>query len=229
MRAAVITFPGSNCNRDLMTAIEVCTGKAPIALWHQDTSLPAVDLIAVPGGFSYGDYLRCGAMAAHSPIMQEVKKAAAQGRHILGICNGFQILTEAGLLPGALMRNRSLHFICKTVQLRVENTQSSFTRGYTKQQQIQVPIAHHDGNYVIDADGLKQLEDDQAIAFRYVDAYGNPTSDANPNGSASNIAGVFNKQKNVLGMMPHPERVVDPLTGGTDGTILFKSLMEALV
>lgn len=228
MKAAVITFPGSNCNRDLLTAIEHVTGTKPISIWHQETELPKVDFIGVPGGFSYGDYLRCGAMAAQSPIMREVKKAADQGRYVLGICNGFQILTEAGLLPGALMRNLSLHFICKTVSLKIEQRDTAFTSAY-KNKLINIPIAHHDGNYVIEANGLKSLEDNGMIAFRYVDSNGNATGDANPNGSTANIAGVFNKQKNILGMMPHPERAVDPLTGSTDGSDLFRSLMQSLV
>ena len=240
MKSCVIVFPGSNCDRDAYTTLEQVSGvRCQVSaetrnlkpdtsyIWHADAELPKCDLVVVPGGFSYGDYLRSGAMAAHSPIMREVKKHAERGGYVAGICNGFQILTEAGLLPGALMRNASLKFVCKEVYLRVENNQTSFTQRYRPGQIINVPIAHHDGNYFIDADGLKRLHENQQIAFRYCDATGGTTLESNPNGSVSNIAGVFNEKKNVLGMMPHPERHAEALTGGTDGVALFESLLAA--
>lgn len=227
MQAAVITFPGSNCDRDLRTAIETVTGKKPIALWHGETEIPNnIDLIGLPGGFSYGDYLRSGAMSARSPIMQEIKEFADKGKHIIGICNGFQVLTETGLLPGTLMRNKNLKFICKHVNLKVENSTSNFTKGYQLNQVIDVPIAHHDGNYFANEHTLKSLQDNDQIAFTYCDKNGNANNNTNPNGSINHIAGIFNKNKNVLGLMPHPERVVDRLTGGTNGTTLFKTLAE---
>lgn len=228
MKAAVIIFPGSNCDRDMIGALAKSLGRAPISVWHQETSLPDVDFIAVPGGFSYGDYLRCGAMAAHSPIMQEVKKAAEKGVQVLGVCNGFQILTEAGLLPGALLRNRDLKFICKPVYLKVQNSATPFTQGYKKDQVVQFPIAHHDGNYFASDDELKRLQDNDGIVFQYADSGGNVTDAANPNGSRFNIAGIVNAKKNVLGMMPHPERFADSLNGGTDGKIMFDTLMNVL-
>lgn len=230
MKAAVIIFPGSNCDRDMCVALRQSLGEEPLRIWHQETQLPkGLDLIAVPGGFSYGDYLRCGAMAAHSPIMQEVKKAADAGVKVLGVCNGFQILTEAGLLPGALLRNKGLKFICKPVYLKVKNSRTEFTRGYKEGQVIQFPVAHHDGNYFATNDELKRLQDEGSIALQYCDAVGNVTDAANPNGSSLNIAGVFNSQKNVLGMMPHPERFADELNGGADGKAMFDSLVSALV
>ncbi len=229
MKAAVIVFPGSNCDRDVAVSLEQSMGAKPLMLWHRETEVPAdLDLIVVPGGFSYGDYLRCGAMSANSPVMAEVKKMAARGVRVLGICNGFQILTEAGLLPGALMRNASLHFICKDVPLRVETAASDFTAQYGAGQVIRVPIAHHDGNFFADADTLAKLEDTGRVAFRYVDEAGEATAAANPNGSLNNIAGILNDTGNVLGMMPHPERLADPMLGGTDGKPLFDSLVEAL-
>jgi phosphoribosylformylglycinamidine synthase len=193
-------------------------------VWHRDTAMPKVDVVVLPGGFSYGDYLRSGAMSARSPIMDAVREHVAQGGYAVGICNGFQVLTEAGLLDGALMRNRDLKFICRPVSLRVENTSSAFTSRYQKGQVITVPVAHHDGNYRIDADGLKRLADGNQIAFRYAHADGRVDDTANINGSEDNIAGVLNAKGNVLGMMPHPERVCDALTGGTDGRGLFLSL-----
>lgn len=221
MKAAVIVFPGSNCDRDVAVSLEKSAGVKPAMVWHRDTDLPAgLDLIAVPGGFSYGDYLRSGAMAAHSPIMQAVKAQAEKGVRVLGICNGFQILTEAGLLPGALMRNRDLKFLCRDVTLRVENADSDFTRRYKAGQEITVPIAHHDGNYFADPQTLDRLEGEGQVAFRYVGE--------NPNGSQRDIAGVFNAGRTVLGLMPHPERLADPQLGGTDGKPLFESLVEAL-
>ena len=228
MQTAVIVFPGSNCDRDVARALEQAAGKPPLMIWHKDADFAKVDLIVLPGGFAYGDYLRCGAMAAHSPAMRETVKRAEAGVPVLGICNGFQILTETGLLPGALMRNRSLKFVCRDVWLRVENSQSLFTAGYEAGQRIRVPIAHHDGCYVIDETGRKRLEDEDAIAFRYCEPDGSVTPESNPNGSLSNIAGVFNAAKSVLGLMPHPERLADPLLGGTDGKAFFDGLCGAL-
>ena len=219
-RAAVITFPGSNCDRDMAVALEQVAGTAPVRVWHGDAELPdGLDFIALPGGFSYGDYLRSGAMAANSPIMREVVRAADRGVPVLGVCNGFQVLTEAGLLPGALMRNASQHFICRTVDLQVENATSVFTRGYTEGQTIAIPVAHHDGNYFADEDTLDRIEGEGRVAFRYV---------KNCNGSRRDIAGVLNGAGNVLGMMPHPERAVDPAHGGTDGLALFDGAVKAL-
>lgn len=219
-RAAVITFPGSNCDRDMAVAIEEISGTAPLRVWHGDAELPdGLDFIALPGGFSYGDYLRSGAMAANSPIMREVVRAAERGIPVLGVCNGFQVLTEAGLLPGALMRNASQHFICRTVELTVENAQSVFTGGYEAGQRIAIPVAHHDGNYFADDATLDRLEGDGRVAFRYAE---------NCNGSRRNIAGVLNAAGNVLGMMPHPERAIDPAHGGTDGRALFEGAVRAL-
>jgi phosphoribosylformylglycinamidine synthase subunit PurQ / glutaminase len=229
MKIGVIVFPGSNCDRDAVSAAAMLNPQGSVQkLWHGDAVLPSdLDLVIVPGGFSYGDYLRSGAMAAHSPIMQAVKEHAAKGRLVLGICNGFQILTEARLLPGTLLRNSKLAFICRTVSLKVENAALPFTRQYKKGQVIRVPIAHHDGNYFADGDTIKSLEDNHQIAFRYCDTSGTVTAEANPNGSLHNIAGITNKSGNVLGMMPHPERVCDPVTGGTDGRTLFTSLFAA--
>jgi phosphoribosylformylglycinamidine synthase subunit PurQ / glutaminase len=231
MKTAVVIFPGSNCDRDMIEALRLVTGRTPQRVWHGDASrLPDdLDLIALPGGFSYGDYLRSGAMAARSPVMAEVKRHAARGTNILGVCNGFQILTEAGLLPGALLRNRDLLFICRTVHLTPVNRSSRYTQGYRDTPAVPLPIAHHDGNYFIAADGLKQLEDNDQIAFRYCAADGTVDDAANPNGSVGNIAGVLNAAGNVLGMMPHPERVVDgALAPATPGRPLFDSLMESL-
>ncbi len=219
MKAAVITFPGSNCDRDMYQTIENITGKPATRVWHADTALPAgLDFIALPGGFSYGDYLRSGAMSAKSPIMQEVIKAAEKGTYILGVCNGFQILTEAGLLPGTLMRNRDLKFICREVEIKTENTDSVFTKGYEKGQILNVPVAHHDGNYFTDSDTLKSIEDNGQVAFRY---FGK-----NPNGSINDIAGICSKNRRILGMMPHPERAADDITGSTDGKALFDNLFR---
>ena len=225
---AVIVFPGSNCDRDIAVALEAALGYAPQMVWHGDSALPKVDLIAVPGGFSYGDYLRSGAMAANSPIMREVVAQAGRGVPVLGICNGFQILTECGLLPGVLMRNASLKFICRDVDLRVERNDTIFTRDYGAGDVIRVPVAHHDGNYFTDPDTLKSLEDNGRIAFRYCAPDGAVTEAANPNGSLNNIAGILNEEGNVLGMMPHPERLADPLLGGTDGAPMFTALAEAI-
>ena len=220
MRSAVIVFPGSNCDRDLAVAIEAVTGARPAMLWHRETELPAgTDFIAIPGGFSYGDYLRSGAMAARSPVMRAVADAAARGVPVLGVCNGFQVLTEAGLLPGALMRNAGLSFICRTVPLTVDNSQTLFTQGYAAGETIRVPIAHHDGNYQADAATLDRLEGEGRVAFRYAEPV---------NGSARNIAGIVNDAGNVLGLMPHPERAIDPVHGGTDGRRLFEGLLETV-
>ena len=219
-RAAVVTFPGSNCDRDMAVALESVSGEQPIRVWHGDSALPErLDLIALPGGFSYGDYLRSGAMAANSPIMREVVAAAQRGVPVLGVCNGFQVLTEAGLLPGALMRNASQHFICRTVDLTVENTNSLFTRGFEPGQRLTIPVAHHDGNYFADEATLDRLEGQGRVAFRYVQ---------NCNGSRRDIAGILNETGTVLGMMPHPERAVDAAHGGTDGAALFENAIKAL-
>jgi len=233
MKAAVIVFPGSNCDRDVQVALtqsmqRLNGGQGPRMVWHKETEFDAVDLIVLPGGFSYGDYLRCGAVAAHSPAMREVVRRAGKGVPVIGICNGFQVLTEAGLLPGALIRNGSLCFVCRDVTIRVETSQTLFTSKYETGQLLRIPVAHHDGNYVADPEQLERLEGEGQIAFRYCDAAGDLTSEANPNGSARNIAGVFNAEKTVLGMMPHPERLADPLLGGSDGRPLFDGLVEAL-
>jgi phosphoribosylformylglycinamidine synthase len=228
MQAAVVVFPGSNREGDVATALEAAMGRPPIMAWHRDSDLPKVDLIVVPGGFSYGDYLRCGAIAAHSPVLREVKARAKAGVAVLGICNGFQILTEAGLLPGVLLRNAGLGFVCKNIGLKVETSQSLFTSGYATGQTLSVPVAHHDGNYFADEATLDRLEDKGQIAFRYCSADGALAPDANPNGSARNIAGIFNGTKNVLGLMPHPENAVEPLQGSTDGKAMFKGIVEAL-
>jgi len=228
MKAAVIVFPGSNCDRDIQVALRQSMGSEPIMVWHRSTRIPAVDLIAVPGGFSYGDYLRCGAVASLSPVMREVKVQAERGVPVLGICNGFQVLTEAGLLPGVLVRNAGIKFVCKDVMLRVENTETPFSAGYEPQQVIRIPVAHHDGNFFTDPATLAKIEDDGRVAFRYCDAGGATTAAANPNGSLNNIAGVYNKARNVLGMMPHPERLADPALGGTDGRLMFDSLVAVL-
>ena len=219
--SAVVTFPGSNCDRDMAVAIEqVCGGKVH-RVWHGDADLPAgLDFIALPGGFSYGDYLRSGAMAARSPIMQAVVAAAGRGVAVLGVCNGFQVLTEAGLLPGALMRNAGIRFVCREVALTVETSRSLFTTGYAKGQTITLPVAHHDGNYFADEGTLNQLEGEGRIALRYAEPV---------NGSARGIAGVLNQQGNVLGMMPHPERAIEPAHGGSDGRAVFESVIGALV
>lgn len=228
MHTSIIVFPGSNCDRDARTVIEAVTAKEPRMVWHGDAGLPEeTDLVILPGGFSYGDYLRSGAMSAHSPIMKEVVAFADRGGRVLGICNGFQVLTECGLLPGTLMRNARLKFLCREVFLRVENANTEFTGAYSNGQVINVPIAHHDGNYYIDDEGLKALEDNEQVAFRYCTAAGELTPEANPNGSVAHIAGILNGQKNVLGMMPHPERHADPLLGGTEGRSLFESLLQA--
>ncbi len=220
MKTAVVVFPGSNCDRDLAVALRDTTGQAPAMVWHRDTELPdGLDLIALPGGFSYGDYLRSGAMSARSPIMRAVVEAAGRGVAVLGVCNGFQVLTEAGLLPGALMRNAGLDFVCRDVVLTVANSQTSFTSRFDANEQIRVPVAHHDGNFTADADELDRLEGEGRVVFRYGEAV---------NGSARDIAGIVNAQGNVLGLMPHPERVIEAAHGGTDGRRLFEGLVAAL-
>lgn len=219
MRSAVITFPGSNRDRDVIAALAKVGGKAPLQVWHKETALPDVDLIVLPGGFSYGDYLRSGAIAARAPIMDAVRAAAARGVRVLGVCNGFQILTEAGLLPGVLMRNASLRFVCREVKLEVANAETPFTRGYTKGQIIRTPVAHHDGNYFADADTIARVEGNGQVAFRYAEG-------TNPNGSINDIAGIFNEGKTVLGLMPHPENLIEAAHSGTDGRALFTGLLE---
>jgi phosphoribosylformylglycinamidine synthase subunit PurQ / glutaminase len=220
MKSAVIVFPGSNCDRDLAVGFESVFGAKPVMVWHRETSLPdGLDLIGVPGGFSYGDYLRSGAMAAQSPIMQAVVEAAGQGRTVLGICNGFQVLTEAGLLPGALMRNAGIKFVGRDVALTVANSQTAFTSRYDADETLTIPVAHHDGNYFADDATLDRLEGEGRVAFRY----GEPV-----NGSARNIAGIVNDAGNVLGMMPHPERMIDAAHGGTDGRRMFEGLLAAV-
>ena len=228
MKAGVVVFPGSNCDRDVAVALEQSTGKRTAMIWHRDTELPDLDLIVVPGGFSYGDYLRCGAMGAHSPVMQEIKRRAEKGTRVLAVCNGFQIVTESGLLPGVLLRNKDLRFICKDVHLKVEDSKSPFTAKYKTGDVIRIPIAHAEGNYFADDSTLKELEGEGRIAFRYCTPNGDVTPDANPNGSLHNIAGIFNKSRNVLGMMPHPERLADAKLGGKDGRALFDSVLETL-
>tara|TARA_R110000787_G_scaffold15012_4_gene46086 strand:+ start:240 stop:914 length:675 start_codon:yes stop_codon:yes gene_type:complete len=221
MKSAVIVFPGSNCDRDLAVAFEAATGAKPVMVWHRDSELPDdIDLIGVPGGFSYGDYLRSGAMAARSPVMQAVAQAADRGAFVLGICNGFQVLTESGLLPGALLRNAGGHFVCRDVALTVENVQSAFTSHYAAGERISYPVAHHDGNYFADDATLDRLEGEGLVALRYAESV---------NGSARNIAGILNDKGNVLGMMPHPERVIEPAHGATDGKRLFQGLVEGLM
>ena len=220
MKAAVVTFPGSNCDRDLAVALQQA-GAEVTRIWHKDSALPeGTDLVAVPGGFSYGDYLRCGAIAAQSPIAAAIRDHAARGGFVLGICNGFQVLTELKLLPGALMRNQGLTFICRPASLRVETADSAFTQGYAKGQTITIPVAHHDGNYQITDDGLAQLRDQDRIAFTYTPAV---------NGSVADIAGVLSENRRVLGMMPHPERAADPALGGNDGAAMFAGLVGGLI
>jgi phosphoribosylformylglycinamidine synthase len=228
MHASVIVFPGSNCDRDVKVALEKVTG-APVSLvWHGEAAVPASDLIVLPGGFAYGDYLRTGAMAAHAPIMRDVVAKAKAGTPVLGICNGFQVLCEAGLLPGVLMRNASLRFVCKDVHLRVEQTDTPFTSSYDTDEVIRIPVAHGEGNYFADRATLEELEAEGRVVFRYVDAAGEVTAAANPNGAQRNIAGICDGRRRVLGMMPHPERLFEPLLGGSDGRRLFESLLATL-
>jgi len=220
MRSAVIVFPGSNRDRDMIAALTKIGGVAPAVVWHQDTALPDADLYVIPGGFSYGDYLRAGAIAARSPILEALRRRADAGARVLGVCNGFQILTEAGLLPGVLMRNASLRFVCREVKLEAVNTDTDFTRGYGAGQVFRCPVAHADGNYFADPETLAAVEGNGQVAFRYAEG-------TNPNGSLNNIAGVFNARRNVLGLMPHPENLIEAAHGGTDGRALFTSLLAA--
>lgn len=219
MKSAVIVFPGSNRDRDMIAALTKVSGKAPTIVWHKDSALPDVDLVVIPGGFSYGDYLRSGAIAARSPIMDGVRAHVARGGKVMGVCNGFQIITEAGLLPGALMRNASLRFVCREVELEVANNQSVFTQGYAQGQVIRCPVAHHDGNYFADSETLKRIEGNGQVAFRYANG-------TNPNGSLNNIAGIFNESRTVLGLMPHPENLIESAHGGIDGRALFSGLLQ---
>ncbi len=222
MKAAVVVFPASNCDRDVAMALERANGRPPAMVWHGDASLPdGLDLIVLPGGFSYGDYLRCGAMAAHSPIVRDVIARAKKGTPVLGICNGFQILCETGLLPGVLMRNASLKFVSRSVRMTVEGANTMFTARYKPGQTIKLPVAHGDGNYFADDETLERIEKEGLVAFRYVEG-------DNPNGAARNIAGIFNNKRTILGLMPHPERAAEPLLGGVDGTVIFDSLAGAL-
>lgn len=229
MRASVIVFPGSNCDRDVKVAIERITGSKVAMIWHGLSEVPASDLIVVPGGFSYGDYLRCGAMAAHSPIMRDVIAKARAGTPVLGICNGFQILCESGLLPGVLMRNKSLKFICRDVHLKVENTSTLYTSAYKTGEVIKIPIAHAEGNYFSDKETLDRLEGEGRVAFRYSDASGNVSAEACPNGAQRNIAGIIDATGRILGMMPHPERLYESALGGSDGRRMFESVAASLV
>lgn len=225
LRVSIIVFPGSNCDRDVQTAIERVTGFAPKMVWHGDSSVPPSDVIVLPGGFSYGDYLRCGAIAARSAIIANVVAKAKAGTPVIGICNGFQILCESGLLPGVLLRNASLHFICRDVFLKIENDQSLFTKCYYKGEIIKVPVAHGEGNYFADSETLDRLEGEGRVAFRYSDADGNANASTCPNGAQHNIAGITNETGRVLGMMPHPERLYEPALGGTDGRHVFESIL----
>ena len=219
MKASVITFPGSNCDRDLAVAFKAA-GFQVARVWHKDTALPhGTDVVGIPGGFSFGDYLRCGAIAAQSPIAAAIRTHAVKGGYVIGICNGFQVLTEMRLLPGALMRNAGLKFVCRSVSLRVETTGTAFTCAYGRGQVIELPVAHHDGNYTIDAEGLAALQSEDRIAFTY---------QGNPNGAVADIAGVLSANRRVLGLMPHPERMVDPVQGGTDGALMFAGLMGGM-
>ena len=220
MKSAVVVFPGINRERDMMLALETITGSRPVSVWHTETELPKVDLVVVPGGFSYGDYLRCGAIAARSPIMQDIRAKALKGLKVLGVCNGFQIITEAGLLPGVLVRNKELRFVCRQVKLKVENNQTFFTNRMQKGAIVSCPVAHGEGNYICDPETLKTLESENRVVFRY-------TEGTNPNGALNDIAGIMNESGSVIGMMPHPENMVEPLHGKTDCRPLFESLLAA--
>ena len=225
MKASIIVFPGSNCDRDVQVALEKF--QIPTTMvWHQETSLPKCDLIVLPGGFSYGDYLRCGSMASKSKVMREVIKFANNGGYVFGICNGFQILTETGLLPGALLRNYKLKFLCKDVFIKTTNNKTPFTNKITEKKILTIPIAHNEGNYFASKEEVNDLNENNQIVFQYCDLKGNVSEQSNPNGSILNIAGIINKKKNVLGMMPHPERVIDQILGGIDGQEIFKSLLQ---
>lgn len=221
MKSAVVQLPGLNRDRDMIAALTKISGKAPVTIWQTETEIPDVDLIVIPGGFSYGDYLRCGAIAARMPVMRAIREKAEKGVRVMGVCNGFQILLEAGMLPGALMRNASLRFVCKEIKLRVVNASTPFTAAYEEGQIIRCPVAHHDGNYFADAETLARIEGDRQVVFRY-------TPETNPNGSMNNIAGIVNKAGNVLGMMPHPENLIEAAHGGTDGRGLFASALDVI-
>lgn len=229
MKFGIIVFPGSNCDHDAYYATSINAGAKAEYIWHKDKELPKdIDVVILPGGFSYGDYLRSGSIARFSPIMKEVIKFANSGGYVIGVCNGFQILTEAHLLPGALLRNKSLHFICKDVNLKVENTDTVFTKEISKDNPIKIPVAHGEGNYFARPELIKELESENRVIFRYADSLGNVNEDNNPNGSINNIAGIINKEKNVLGMMPHPERYSDELLGCNDGLSIFKSIINSI-
>lgn len=221
MKSAVVQLPGLNRDRDMIAALTRISGQAPVTIWQTETDIPDVDLIVIPGGFSYGDYLRCGAIAARMPVMEAIRRKAEAGVKVMGVCNGFQILVEAGMLPGALMRNTSLKFVCKQIKLEVVNADTDFTRAYEKGQIIRCPVAHHDGNYFVEDETLKSMEDNGQIVFRYAEG-------TNPNGSMADIAGVINKQGNVLGMMPHPENLIEAAHGGNDGRGIFASALEVV-
>ena len=227
MKFAVLRFPGSNCDQDCFHTLNEIAGASADFVWHKDTSLSGFDAVVIPGGFSYGDYLRCGAIARFSPVMKSVKDFAAAGGPVIGICNGFQILCESGLLPGALVRNRGLHFICKHVTLRVELADSRFTNASSSGKVLNIPIAHGEGCYFVDDETLQNIESNGQILLRYCDASGNITDAANPNGSRKNIAGIQNEAGNVFGLMPHPERACDPLLGSTDGLAIFQSILKS--
>ncbi|MFH5832617.1 phosphoribosylformylglycinamidine synthase subunit PurQ [Halalkalibaculum sp. DA3122] len=225
----VISFPGSNCDHDAYHALAHIMNVETQFLWHKDTDLSGIDFLLIPGGFSYGDYLRCGAIARFSPIMQSVVEFAEKGGPVLGICNGFQILLEAGLLPGAMLHNKELRYVCKQVHLRCESTNSIYTRALSKGQVLKIPVAHGEGNYFIDEEGLRDLQENDQVIFRYSDEQGNVSEDTNFNGSVDNIAGICNKQRNVLGMMPHPERAVENMLGSDDGKLIFESILSEMV
>jgi len=228
MKASIIVFPGSNCDRDVAVAIEVTTGTKPEMVWHQSKKLPKCDIIIIPGGFSYGDHLRAGAIAAHSHIMNEIIKYANLGYPVLGICNGFQILTETGLLPGSLIRNKNLKFICKYTYLRIENISNLYTNNFNNYDIVSLPIAHSEGNFQCNKETLSKIENNGLVIFKYSDKCGKINHTSNPNGSLNNIAGLTNLKRNILGMMPHPERAIDDNLGGTDGTVFFKSILDSL-
>ena len=229
MKASIIVFPGSNCDRDIAVSIKKLTTLEPIMVWHKETSIPDSDLIVIPGGFTFGDYLRCGSIAANSPIMNDVIKKATDGLPTLGICNGFQILTESGLLPGTLIKNDCLSFLCKTVSIRVENNETTFSKKYKQNEIINIPIAHNEGNFFANEDTLKKIKDSNQIVFKYCNQNGKVNNETNPNGSIENIAGITNEKGNVLGMMPHPERATCEITKLSDGENLFKSISEFLL
>ena len=229
MKASIIVFPGSNCDRDIAVSIKKLTNLESTMVWHKETSMPDSDLIIIPGGFTFGDYLRCGSIAANSPIMKDVIKKATDGLPTLGICNGFQILTESGLLPGTLIKNDCLSFLCKTVSIRVENNETNFSKKYKQNEVINIPIAHNEGNFFANEDTLKKIKDSNQIIFKYCNQNGEVNNETNPNGSIENIAGITNEKGNVLGMMPHPERATCEITKLSDGEKIFKSISEFLL